>query len=84
MDVSSSPDLPVTRTEAAERLGDDVTPAMVSMWVLRGWIDPETGQRKRVTVLGREGRQRLYRLGDLWQAELATRRSPKSHRRKVA
>lgn len=83
MDISASPDLPVTRTEAAARLGKDVTPGMVSMWVLRGWTD-EHGHHHQVTILGTEGRSRLYRLGDLQQCEKAARRSPNSRRRTAA
>lgn len=72
-------DAAVTRAEAAGMLGEDVTPHMISMWVLRGWTD-EKGHHD-VTILGTEGRSRLYRLGDLQQCEKAARRSPNSRRR---
>jgi hypothetical protein len=67
----------VPRSVAADRLG--VSPHTVSMWALRGWRDPD-GTHRRLSVVGRDRRQRLYRWGDLLDAERATRRSPNSRR----
>ena len=74
----------LNRNEAAERLGNDVTPHMVSMWALRGWIDPTTGKRRYLRMLGvgPEGMRR-YHWPDLVSAEAATRRHPNSRRRPV-
>ncbi len=73
------PEVGLSREQAAMMLG--VTPASISMWALRGWRDP-TGQRRTLTVAGRGPRnERLYRLGDLLEAERDTRHSPNSHRR---
>lgn len=69
----------LTRDQAAQVLG--VTPASVSMWALRGWRDRH-GTRRQLTVVGRGPRgARLYRLGDLLDAERDTRVSPNSRRR---
>lgn len=69
----------LTREQAAEVLG--VTPASISMWALRGWRTA-TGTRRTLTVVGRGPRNaRLFRLGDLLDAERDTRSNPNSHRR---
>jgi hypothetical protein len=67
----------LTYVEAAGLLG--VSPATVAMWALRGW-EASTGERRRLAVVGRRGRSRLYRYGDLVDAEADTRRSPFSRR----
>ena len=69
----------LSREQAARMLG--VTPATVSMWALRGWRDVH-GARRTLAVIGRGRRkERLYRLGDLLEAERDTRQSPNSRRR---
>lgn len=69
----------LTREQAAQVLG--VTPATVSMWALRGWRDQQ-GQKRTLSVIGRGPRnQRLFRLGDLLEAERDTRHNPNSRRR---
>jgi DNA-binding transcriptional MerR regulator len=73
------PNAAVTRTEAATQLG--VSPHTISMWVIRGWVNPE-GIRHHITVLGTDGRQRLYRWGDLRDAERDTRNNKRSPRHK--
>ena len=82
--VPTGPDTPVPRAFAAKRLG--VSPHTISMWVQRGWID-RNGNRRTVHVLGKQGRERLYRWGDLMDAEADTRRSinsPRNPRRRPA
>jgi predicted transcriptional regulator len=72
----------LTREQAARMLG--VTPASISMWALRGWRTADGGKRI-LTVVGRGHRnQRLYRLGDLLEAERDTRINPNSRRRTSA
>jgi hypothetical protein len=69
----------LTRDQAARLLC--VTPATVSMWALRGWRS-EDGRRRTLTVVGYGHRnQRLFRLGDLLEAERDTRQNPNSRRR---
>lgn len=69
----------LTREQAARFLG--VSPATVSMWALRGWRAAD-GTQRHLTVVGRGPRNvRLYRLGDLLEAERDTRRNPNSRRR---
>lgn len=70
-------DIGVTRAFAARRLG--VAPHVISMWVLDGWRAPD-GTRRTVTVTGNGRRGRLYRYGDLVDAECDTRNSPNSSR----
>lgn len=73
-------DAPLTRDLAATAAGVD--PSVISMWAYRGWIDPDTGERRKLEVVGRDWRNRpQYRHGDVMAAERATRRSGKSHRR---
>lgn len=84
-------DCGLTRAEAVKRLNSengfvrDVTAHMVSMWALRGWVDPATGLRRRLTVVGvdRDGTRR-YALADLLAADAATGRHPNSHRKAAA
>lgn len=69
----------LSRAQAAMVL--NVAGSTVSMWALRGWIDPD-GTQRYLTVVGRGPRNaRLYRLGDLLEAERATRSNPNSRRR---
>jgi len=82
--VIANPEAGLTRAQAADKLGPDVTPHMISMWVLRGWLDPN-GHRRHITVVGTDERgARLYRLADLLEAEKHTRRSPQSRRQPIA
>lgn len=69
----------LTREQAVKVLG--VTPATISMWALRGWKSAD-GCRRHLAVVGRGRRnERLYRLGDLLEAERDTRLNPNSRRR---
>lgn len=84
------PDAGLTRTEAVAALNgpfaDDVTVHMVSMWALRGWVDPTTGERRKLRVVGvdRDGTRR-YSHEDLVAADAATRlNTSRSHRRRAA
>lgn len=70
-------DAGLTRAEAARLFG--VPPATVSMWALRGWTT-SAGEHRSLTVVGKRGRDRLYRYGDLVDAEADTRRNPNSRR----
>lgn len=71
-------DAGLTRAEAAKALG--VEPQTVSMWALRGWVEPD-GTVRHLTVVGRDRRgARRYRYGDLLDAEAATADSPNSRR----
>ena len=59
----------------------DLKPRTISAWCRRGFIDRD-GTRRHITVVGvMASGDRLYRLGDLFDAERATRRNPNSHRR---
>jgi hypothetical protein len=79
-------DIGVPRAFAAARLG--VTPHTVSMWVLRGYqttvVDAVTGEtrteHRRVRAVGWWRGARLYRWGDLVDAECATRNHRNSTR----
>jgi hypothetical protein len=64
---------------ASDRLG--VSLQVIYAWRTKGWLDPASGQRVTLKVRGQDGRARLYRWGDLCEAERSTRRSPKSRRR---
>jgi len=76
----ANPEAGLTRSQAVDKLGSDVTPAMVSMWVARGWLDPQ-GNRRHIRIVGTDERgARLYRYADLLAAEKHTRRSPQSRR----
>lgn len=70
-------DTGVPRKFAADRLG--VTPHTISMWVKDGWYDRD-GEHHTVRVVGKAGRGRLYRWGDLLKAEADTRNSAQSRR----
>lgn len=65
----------VDRTAAA--LQAQVTEDVIKSWTYRGWWDPETKKRRKLTV--REDGKVL--LGDVIAAERHTRRSGRSHRR---
>jgi hypothetical protein len=68
--------LPRSLAAAAVR----VSPHVVSMWALRGWIDLD-GTHRKLTVVGHDFKgQRLYRFGDVLEAERATRRNRRSSR----
>jgi hypothetical protein len=72
-------DAGLTRAQAAQFLR--VPGSTVSMWALSGWLAPD-GSRRQLTVMGRGPRKvRLYRLGDLLEAERDTRNNPNSRRR---
>ena len=68
----------VTASTAADRLG--ISLQVIHAWRTKGWLNPATGERIRLQDRGRRGRSRLYRWGDLCEAERTTRRSPKSRR----
>lgn len=72
------PDRGLTRAQAAHLAG--VEPATVSMWALRGWRT-SGGVERRLTVVGKDSRGgRLYRCGDVLDAERDTRHHPNSRR----
>lgn len=68
----------LTRSEAAKQLG--VSPHVVSMWALRGWLTPD-GTRRQLTVVGidRDGTRR-FRRGDLIDADSDTAANRNSSR----
>jgi hypothetical protein len=67
----------VSRADAA--LAARVTPAVVKMWRLRGWLTA-TGERRHVRHDGSG-----YHIDDVLEAERDTRRKPeRSHRRLAA
>lgn len=73
-------DAHLTCTQAAHIA--NVTRHVVLMWRNRGWLDPTTGERHKLAVVGEDDRGNpTYRLRDIQAAERATRRSGKSHRR---
>lgn len=75
-----TPNLEAGLTRAQAALAASVPPATVSMWALRGWVDPD-GATRRLTVVGTDRRGgRLYRYGDILAAEAATRNNPNSRR----
>ena len=56
-----------------------VKPSSVAMWASRGWVDPGTGERRKLEPADRDWRGRpLYRYGDVMAAESATRRRGRS------
>lgn len=70
-DASTEPRL--TRDLAAHAAG--VTASTVAMWASRGWVDPITGERRKLEVAARDWRGRpLFRYADVMAAEQATRR----------
>lgn len=82
----TDPTVGLSRPEAVARLRRfGVTPAMVSMWALRGWVDPTTGERRRLRVVGVDSDgARRYRHDDLLAAEAATALNPRrSHRQAI-
>jgi hypothetical protein len=69
----------LTRKQAARRV--NVTLAVIDQWLRRGWVCPNTGERR---ILGTRliGRTRYVRHGDVLRAERDTRLNPsRSHRR---
>lgn len=74
---ASTQEVGIPRALAAEVAG--VTPHTVSMWALRGWVDPN-GNRRYLTVVDVVNGQRLYRRGDVLDAEAHTKRTPHSSR----
>lgn len=62
-----------------------VSPTLLLRWRDKGWIDPDTGERRYLPVADETetGRKR-YRLGDVREADRATWRSNKSHRMPLA
>lgn len=64
---------------ALAALAVSATPGMVSMWARRGWYDRD-GQHHKLRVVGTDSRGRLYRYGDLLDAERETRYSEQSFR----
>lgn len=61
------------RDVAAHAAG--VSPETVKKWASRGWVDPDTGERRTLPVAGRDWRGHpLYRYTDVMAAERATRR----------
>lgn len=68
----------VSASVAAEQLR--VSIAVVCMWRNKGWIDPESGERRYLEIAGKDGRSKLYRWGDLLIAERDTRSSPQCRR----
>lgn len=75
-------DAHVSRQDAA--LAAHVDPQVVSMWAYAGWIDPTTGERRKLQVVARDWRKRpLYRYGDVLEAERATRNSAKGRPRRA-
>lgn len=66
-------DARLTRDLAAHAA--DVKPSTVAMWASRGWVDPVTGERRKLEVAARDWRGRpLFRYTDVMAAEQATRR----------
>ncbi|MFB6392617.1 hypothetical protein [Polymorphospora lycopeni] len=71
-------DAGLTRELAAVAVAVPAT--TISMWALRGWTEPD-GTERRLTVVGKDERgRRLYRYGDLLDAERATGSNPNSRR----
>lgn len=63
----------LTRDLAAHAAGVKVS--TVAMWASRGWVDPNTQERRVLEVAGRDWRGRpLFRYADVMAAEQATRR----------
>ena len=70
MDAS---DARLTRDLAAHAA--EVKPSTVAMWASRGWVDPGSGERRKLEPVAYDWRGRpLYRYGDVMAAESATRR----------
>lgn len=69
------PDFDALIDREAAAFAAKVTPSAVAMWVSRGWIDPASGERRKLEPAGADWRGRhLYRYGDVMTAEQATRR----------
>jgi hypothetical protein len=72
VDDTSPPPL-LHRDLAAYAAG--VKPSTVAMWASRGWVDPDSGERRRLEPAGRDWRGRpLYAYADVMAAERGTRR----------
>lgn len=72
-----NPDAYVTRAQAAMVTG--VRPDTIGKWIARGWKSPD-GERHQVDTRAGEGRTKLYRLGDILDAERDTRLNPRARR----
>jgi hypothetical protein len=67
-------DAQISRQDAAHLARVD--PQVISMWAYQGWVDPATGERRKLEVVARDWRKRpFYRYGDVMDAEAATRTS---------
>ncbi len=79
--MPSGMDAHITRQDAAHLA--HVTPQVISMWAYNGWIDPATGERRKLEVVARDWRSRpCYRYGDVVAAEKAVRNSSRGRPRK--
>ncbi len=79
--MPSGMDAHLSRQDAAHAARVD--PQVISMWAYQGWIDPATGERRKLQVIARDWRNRpFYRYGDVLAAEAATRTSSKGRRRR--
>ncbi len=68
----------VSRAQAAQVTG--VRPDTIGKWLARGWVGAD-GQRHRLTTrLADNGRNLLFRLGDILIAERDTRLNPRARR----
>jgi hypothetical protein len=80
--MASALDAHISRQDAARAARVD--PQVISMWAYAGWVDPETGERRKLEVVKRDWRKRpFYRYGDVLEAEKATRNSAKGRPRKA-
>lgn len=72
------PDAWVTRGQAAEYL--NLRADTIGKWHDRGWVDPATGERRHLRTKRLPGGRLRYRLGDILDAERATRNHVNSSR----
>jgi hypothetical protein len=68
----------VSRGQASYLTG--VSADAIGKWNARGWVDPATGQRRRLTTRRLANGRLQYRLGDIQDAERDTHLSGKGHR----